>query len=109
MIRRLAFIPFEMQLDDDVVDIMLEKKLTDDIENLRYILTGGIFAYRDAIKRGKLTQISKQKDLMNDFLEENQTPIELFYNHLLQTEGNGDNEKLYRFLNGKTTEEVYKI
>lgn len=107
MIRRLSFIPFEMQLEDEKVDIMLEKKLTDDIDNLRYIMSGGIFAYRKAIQQGHLTEIPKQKDLINDFLEENQSPVDLFYEYLLATEGNGDKEKLYRYLNGKTTEEIY--
>lgn len=109
MIRRLAFIPFEMQLKDEEIDIMLVEKLKSDIDNLRYIMTGGIFAYRKAVERGFLTEIPKQKDLMNDFLEENQSPIDLFYEYLLQYEGNGDKERLYRFLNGKTTDDIYGI
>lgn len=108
MIRRLAFIPFELQLQDNEIDITLEQTLTEDIDNLRYIMTGGIFAYREALKRGTLTEIAKQKELERDFIEENQTAIDLFYDYLLQTEGNGNKEKLYRYLNGKTTEELYE-
>lgn len=58
---------------------------------------------------GNLTETKKQKDLQNDFLEENQSPIDLFYNHLVQKYGNGDVEQFYRWLNGKTTEEIYVL
>ena len=105
MIRRLAFVPFEMQLDKKQIDIKLEDKLLNDIDNLRYIMTGAIFAYREAIKRGKLTEIEKQKDLMNDFLDENKTSIELFFDYLKEQQGSIDN--LYKYLDGKTTDEIY--
>lgn len=108
MIRRLAFIPFELELPEEKQDIKLETKLKEDVDNLRYILTGGIFAYREAIKRGHLTEIKKQKELEDDFLAENQSPIDLFYNYLIQEEGQGDIERFYRWLDGKTTEEIYK-
>ncbi len=107
MIRRLSFIPFEMHIQDDDIDYMLYNKLIENKDNLRYIMTGGIFAYREAIKRGKLTEIPKQKELEQDFIEENQTPVDIFYDYLLAEEGNGDKERLYRYLNGKTTEEIY--
>lgn len=56
MIRRLAFIPFNMQLTDDQIDYTLYHKLTSDPDNLRYIMTGGIFAYREAMKRRTVNQ-----------------------------------------------------
>ena len=107
MIRRLAFIPFEMQLPDNKQDIKLESKLLADTNNLRYILTGAIFAYRKAIQRGHLTEIEKQTDLVKDFLDENQSPIDLFFDHLKQTEGNSSIDGLCKYLDGKTTEEIY--
>lgn len=109
MIRRLAFIPFEMHLPPEKLDIKLERTITEDPNNLRYLMTGGIFAYREAIKKNALTESDKQKDLIEGFLEENRTPIDLFFENLLQTEYDGDIEKLCRFINGKTTEEIYKI
>lgn len=54
MIRRLEFIPFDMQLKKEDIDINLEMILKSNIDNIRYILTGAIFAYRQAIKRRKL-------------------------------------------------------
>lgn len=107
MIRRLAFIPFELQLTDEQQDINLESKLLNDTDNLRYILTGAIFAYRKAIKRNHLTEIQKQKDLMKDFLDENRSPIEMFFDYLKAREGSL--EKLCLFLNGRTTEELYDV
>lgn len=107
MIRRLAFIPFEMQLKEEDIDIMLETTLKNDIDNLRYIMTGAIFAYRKALEQGHLTEIPKQKDLMNDFLEENKSCIDLFFDSLLEEEGSGDLNNLCEYLNGKTTEEIY--
>ncbi len=105
MIRRLAFIPFEMQLEQDKIDIKLEAKLLNDVDNLRYIMTGGIFAYREAIERNHLTEIEKQRELMNDFLDENKTPIDFFFDYLKKQEGSLDN--LCKYLDGKTTDEVY--
>lgn len=107
MIRRLAFIPFELQLKEEDIDILLEKKLTEDIDNLRYILTGAIFAYRKAIQRKCLTEIPKQIELIKDFLEENKSCIDLFYDYLLEKEGNNSIDDLCLYLNGKTTDEVY--
>lgn len=107
MIRRLAFIPFDMQLPPEKIDIKLERTITDDPNNLRYLMTGGIFAYREAIKKNALTESEKQKDLIEGFLEENRTPIDLFFDNLLQTEYDGDIEKLCRFIDGQTTEQVY--
>lgn len=107
MIRRLAFIPFDMHLPPEKIDINLERTIINDPNNLRYLMTGGIFAYRKAVKKNTLTESEKQKDLIEGFLEENRTPIDLYFEHLLQTEYNGDIEKLCHFISGKTTEEVY--
>ena len=109
MIRRLAFIPFDMQLPAEKINIKLERTITEDPNNLRYLMTGGIFAYREAIKKNSLTESEKQKDLIDGYLEENRTPIDTFFDNFLQTEYNGDIEKLCRFINGKTTEEIYNI
>lgn len=106
MIRRLAFIPFEMQLEK--IDVNLETTLKSNIDNLRYIMTGGIFAYRKAIEQNHLTEISKQKDLLSDFLDENKSPIDLFYDYLVQEYGNGDTEQFYRWINGETTDSIYE-
>ncbi len=105
MTRRIAFIPFEMHLEKDKIDVKLESKLLNDIDNLRYIMTGGIFAYRDAIERNHLTEIPKQKDLINDFLDENKSCIDLFYDFLI--EQNGSLDDLCKYLDGKTTDEIY--
>ena len=85
----------------------MESKLLADTDNLRYILTGAIFAYRKAIQRGHLTEIEKQTDLVKDFLDENQSPIDLFFEYLKQTEGNNNIDELCKYLDGKTTEEIY--
>lgn len=107
MIRRLAFIPFEMHLPPEKLDIKLERIITEDTNNLRYLMTGGIFAYRKAYKKKELTESEKQKDLIEGFLEENRTPIDMFFDYLLQSEYDGDIEKLCRFIDGKTTQEIY--
>ena len=109
MIRRLAFIPFEMELQEDKQDLKLEMKLKEDVDNLRYIMTGSIFAYRKALERNHLTEIQKQIELKNDFLDENKSPIDFFYDYLIEEEGQGDKERFYRWLDGKTTEEIYNI
>ena len=46
--------------------------------------------------------------MQNDFLEENQSPIDLFYEYLVQEYGNGDTEQFYMWLNGRTTDEIYE-
>lgn len=107
MIRRLSFIPFEMELPEDKLDVKLETKLKEDVNNLRYIMTGAIFAYRKALERGKLTEIKKQIDLREDFLDENKSPIDVFYDYLIEQKGQGDIEKFYQWLDNKTTEEIY--
>lgn len=56
---------------------------------------------------GNLTETKKQKDLQDDFLEENQSPIDLFYDYLIDEYGNGNLEQFYRWLNGATTDSIY--
>lgn len=107
MIRRLSFIPFEMELPEEKQDVKLEMKLKEDVDNLRYIMTGGIFAYRKAIERNRLTEIKKQVELRDDFIEENKSPIDLFYDYIIDEVASGDKEKFYRWLDGRTTEEIY--
>lgn len=105
MIRRLAFIPFDMQLSNNQIDIFLLDKILADKNNLRYILSGAVYAYRNAIQRGSLTKIDKQNELTEDFIEENKEPISAFYDWMVD-EHNGINH-LVSYLDGKTTEEVY--
>lgn len=105
MARRLAFIPFEMQLAESEIDRTLFSKMIQNPNNLRYLLTGAVYGYRKAYKRGDLIKTDKQKELLNDFIEENETPIKTFYNYLLDDHKNID--ALSRYLNGKTTDEVY--
>ena len=105
MTRRLGFIPFDMQLPENAVDRTLFSKMINDPNNLRYLMTGGIFAYRAAYKRGDLIKTDKQRDLLNDFMEENEDPVRTFYNYLI--DDHGSVEATARWLNGKTTDEVY--
>lgn len=115
MLRRLAFIPFDLQLKENEIDRDLFNKLLgtsiklkDEDKNdnaLRYIMTKAIFAYRDAYKAGSLTILSKQKQLLEEFEEENKDSISLYYDYLLDREGNLDN--LCKWLDGKLTEEVF--
>lgn len=106
MIRRLAFIPFDMQLRDDEIDIFLLDKILADKNNLRYILSGAIYAYRNAVNTGHLTKLDKQKELTDDFIEENKEPISAFYDWIVD-DHNGL-EAFVRYLDGKTTEEMYE-
>lgn len=57
MLRRLAFIPFNMQLTKDQIDILLLQKIVSNVDNLRYIMSGAIFAYREAVKRRSFNRI----------------------------------------------------
>lgn len=54
---------------------------------------------------GQLTVLDKQEELINDFTEENREPISAFYNYI-KDDHNGV-EQLVRYLDGKTTEELY--
>ena len=106
MIRRLAFIQFDMQLKDDEIDVFLLDKLKADPDGLRYLMTAAIRAYRNAVARGHLTVLDKQKDLENDFIDENKDQITEFYEYLMN-ENHNDKNELMRWLNGKMTNEVY--
>ena len=115
MIRRLAFIPFDLQLKDDEIDFdLLDKllgkslQLNDDEKNdnaLRYIMTKAIFAYRQAYTVGHLTKLQKQEDLLNDFKEENKDSIALFYDYLIAQKGNKEN--FYKWIDKKTFDEMF--
>lgn len=115
MLRRLAFIPFDLQLKEIEIDrdlfnkllgtsIKLEDKDKND-NALRYIMTKSIFAYRKAYSKGSLTILEKQKNLLNEFEEENKDSISLFYDYLLECYENIDG--LCNWLDNKLTEEVY--
>lgn len=115
MLRRLAFIPFDLQLKENEIDrdlfnkiigksIKLEEKDKND-NALRYIMTKYIMAYREAYNKGSLTILEKQKQLLSEFEEENKDSISLFFDWLLEREGNLDN--LCKWLDNKLTEEVY--
>ena len=56
MIRRLGFIPFDLHLTEDQVDITLFQKLKSNPDNLRYLMSYAIYAFRDAYKRRKAYQ-----------------------------------------------------
>jgi P4 family phage/plasmid primase-like protien len=105
MIRRLSFIPFDMQLRDEDIDIFLLDKILADKNNLRYILSGAVYAYRDAINAGHLTKLDKQQELTDDFIEENKEPISAFYDWIVD-DCNGIGP-FGRWIDGKTTEEMY--
>lgn len=106
MLRRLAFIPFELQLSKEKQDINLESTLLNDIDNLRYIMTGGIFAYRKALENHTLTEISKQKELLEDFTEENKDSITLFYENLVEQKNGIDG--MCQWLSGQSFIEVFR-
>lgn len=54
---------------------------------------------------GKLTKLDKQEELTKDFMEENQDPISMFYNWLIDEWKSVD--KMCDAINGNTTDEVY--
>ncbi len=116
MIRRLAFIPFSMQLTKDQIDYDLLNKLKgtsilikEEERNdnaLRYIMTKAIMAYREAFKNNSLTELEEQKELLKDFEQENKDNISTFYDYLIEREG--DLKKMCEYLNDKITEEIYE-
>ena len=115
MIRRLAFIPFNMQLLKEQIDYNLLNKLKGTYigleekdknkDALRYIMTKAIIAYREAFKNGHLTELEEQQTLVNEFEEENKDDIALFYDYLLET--HGDLKKLCEYLDGKQTNQIW--
>ena len=104
-----------MQLTDEEIDYDLfnkllgkSAKLNDDEKNrdaLRYIMTKAIIAYRQAYKKGKLTVLDVQQELLNDFQEENKDSISLFYDYLIQRAGTIEN--FYKWIDKKTYEEMF--
>lgn len=114
MLRRLAFIPFEMQLEKDRIDYDLTNKLLgksqklDENEKndnaLRYIMTKAIIAFRKAYNKGQLTTLEKQKELLKEFEEENQDTVLAFYKYLVDREG--DIEKFKSWINNKVYEDI---
>ncbi len=115
MIRRLAFIPFDLELRNNQIDYDLTQKLlgkspkldiSDQNDNaLRYIMTKAIIAYREAYSRGHLTILEKQRELLKDFTEENKDSISLFYDFLLEREGSVDG--LCKWLDEKIFNDVF--
>ena len=115
MIRRLAFIPFDLELRENQIDYDLTNKLLgqsnkldldDQNDNaLRYIMTKAIFAYREAYLKGGLTKLEKQEELLRDFTEENKDSIALFYDFLLERE-HGVNG-LCKWIDGKLYDDVF--
>ena len=79
MIRRLAFIPFELELEPKEMDIFLKDKILGEPGNngLRYIMTKAILAHREAVRRGDLTILPKQKELELDFIDENKDSVNI--------------------------------
>lgn len=87
MTRRLAFIPFDMQLTMEQRDNDLIYKIESNEDNYRYLMTAGILAFRNAKKRGRLTELDTQKELEKDFIEENKDQIEAFYDYMVSKFG----------------------
>lgn len=114
MIRRLAFIPFKMELEEVDIDMTAKLlgtslKLSKDERNTnasRYIMTKAIFAYRKAYNNGHLTELQESTRLLELFKEENQDDVKSFYNFLLERE-NGENG-LKDWLNKKPFYEVFE-
>lgn len=115
MIRRLAFIPFKMQLEEDEIDYDLTDKLLgrslkveEDEKNdnaLRYIMTKAILAYRQAYEAGHLTVLDEQTELLNEFKNENKDPVSSFYDFLLEQVG--DIKGLCKWIENRTFDEVF--
>ncbi len=115
MLRRLAFIPFELQLKDNEIDRDLinkllgkSKRIDKDEQNynaLRYIMTKAIISYRQAFQKGNLTETEKQKDLLKDFEEENKDDVALFFEYLVKE--HNDIKGLCEYLKGRTYHEVF--
>ena len=78
MIRRLAFIPFNLHLAKDKIDRTLFQKLKMDPENLRYIMSGGIYAHRSAFQRRAFTRNRQTKRAYKRFLGRKSRPNRYF-------------------------------
>lgn len=68
-------------------------------------MTKAILAYRKAYNEGSLTVLDKQKQLLSEFEEENKDSIAMFYDFLIEREG--DLNALCKWLDKKATYEVY--
>lgn len=113
MIRRLSFVPFEMQLTKDDMDVFLLDKMRNEPGNngLRYLMSKAIMAYRAAIARGDLTELDRQKELEEDFLEENKDRISQFLEYMIEENGGdldaGICDKNLGWLNQVFAQELY--
>lgn len=79
MIRRLAFIPFDLELPKDKIDRTLYQKMKMDPDNLRYLMTGGIFAHRRAFKRRAFTGIRETKRARTNIYRRKSRPNRYLY------------------------------
>lgn len=114
MTRRLTFVPFDLHLAPGQRDNDLAEKIYSDPDNLSYLMSMGIYAFRDAKKRGKLTELDVQKELQQDFIEENKDQINAFYDYIEAREGENSiglakTDMFCRWLDGKTADEMYGI
>lgn len=113
MIRRLSFVPFEMSLTKEEMDVFLLDKMRNEPGNngLRYLMSKAIIAYRAAIARGSLTELDKQRELEEDFLEENKDRISQFLEYMIEENGGdldaGVCDKNLEWLNQVFTQELY--
>lgn len=113
MIRRLSFVPFEMQLTKEEMDVFLLDKMRNEpgCNGLRYLMTKAIMTYRQAIARGDLTELAKQKELEDDFIEENKDRISQFLEYMIEENGGdldmGICDKNLNWLNQMFAEELY--
>lgn len=109
MIRRLRFIPFELELGVNEMDIFLKDKILGEPghNGLRYIMTKGIMAYREAVNRGDLTILPKQKELEEDFIEENKDRISQFLEYMIDEHHDDGPNGFFGWLEGQFSEQVY--
>lgn len=114
MTRRILFVPFDLQLTQEQMDIDLEDKMVACDDDMRYLLTAGIRAFRNAKKAGHLLETNKQKELTEDFIEENKDQISAFYEYLEHKEGENsigkpERELFNKWLDGRSIDEVYGL
>lgn len=114
MTRRILFVPFDLQLTLEQMDIDLEDKLIANENDMRYLLTAGIKAFRNAKKVGHLLETDKQKELTEDFIQENKDQVSSFYEYIEHKEGENtiglsEREVFCKWIDGRTTEEIYGL
>lgn len=112
MTRRLAFIPFDLHLTDEQTDVDLYDKLINNADDMRYLMTAGIRAFRNAKKAGHLLETDKQKELKDDFVQENKDQISSFYDYIVDEYGENSIGKApidmtMNWLEGQTTDAIY--